>query len=441
MAQKIFTTFRASVESFPLGEQNVGLLKPGRYSGFDTMSQSLSGGLSIEISHSGIINKTQTDGNQAPPYGSILMPTGIIIHDDNIISLNVQSNANNTNKRIDWLICENEYQPVEGGTPVYYSIIQGPNDGTSPVIPDPTKQVLIGIITIEPGSSSYSDLTYTPCLPHLLGDLTYTQLTDIINDVVIFPEATTSIKGIAMLATFAELVAGLVNDKIVTPFTINQLTAEEDRRGLSRKASASDISAGTNNDSFVTPLYLQQALATALVAAANALASANAYTDNQTTPDATETVKGKIEIADSLEILNDTISDKAVTPLLLGLRGATDLISGLAKLATLPEIIAHANDDKIITPKRLYDAGIRETYATYGSGVSGTEIFPPATYSMANLIGVITSMKEVWYSGDVNYDDYTNVSYSLNSSRIQLVGSNSEQQQSMVISYLAIWRK
>ena len=38
MAQKIFTKYRDKVESFPLGEENIGILKPGRYTGFDLLS-------------------------------------------------------------------------------------------------------------------------------------------------------------------------------------------------------------------------------------------------------------------------------------------------------------------------------------------------------------------------------------------------------------------
>lgn len=442
MAQKIFTTFRAAVESFPLGEQNVGLFKPGRYSGFDVMEQSLSGGLSIEIKHSGTINKTQNDGNQAPAYGSILMPTGIIIHDDETLKFNVQSNTGNLNQRIDWLICENEYQAVEGGTPAFYSIIQGPNDGTEPVIPDTTKQILIGKLKIEAGSSSYTGLTYEPSIANLPGDLTYQQLTNIINNVVVFPDATNTIKGIAMLATFAELEAGVITNKIVTPYTLAQLLANETRKGLSRKASSADISAGTDNDSFVTPLYLKQLFDIAVQAAANALTSANTYTDNQTTPDATETVKGKAMIADVSQVNNNTIHDRIVTPLSLNARRATNTIAGMALLATVAEIQAHIDDQKIITPKRLYDAGIREFIINYGYATSGVYVYPPYPgFTMANLYAVIPSMREVWYSGDVNGDDYTNVYYQINSTNVRILGGSSEQHQAMVINYMVIWRR
>ena len=34
MAQTRFTTWKAAVDSFPLGQQNIGFLRPGRYNGF-----------------------------------------------------------------------------------------------------------------------------------------------------------------------------------------------------------------------------------------------------------------------------------------------------------------------------------------------------------------------------------------------------------------------
>jgi hypothetical protein len=143
--QKVFTSWRAATESFPLGEQQVGLLKPGRYSGYDLLTSN-GGGLGVYINHSTRVLKTKTDNTFAPTFGAIMMPTGIIIHDDSELSFVLASNFGNSNERIDYLICENIYQEVEGGTPGIYSIIQGPNNGNEPNLTNPEKQVLIGKI-------------------------------------------------------------------------------------------------------------------------------------------------------------------------------------------------------------------------------------------------------------------------------------------------------
>lgn len=462
MAQKIFTTFRAAVESFPLGEQNVGLFKPGRYSGFDVMEQSLSGGLSIEIKHSGTINKTQNDGNQAPAYGSILMPTGIIIHDDDTLKFNVQSNTGNLNQRIDWLICENEYQAVEGGTPAFYSIIQGPNDGTEPVIPDPTKQILIGKLKIEAGSSSYTGLTYEPSIANLPGDLTYQQLTSIINNVVVFPDATNTIKGIAMLATFAELEAGVITNKIVTPYTLAQLLANETRKGLSRKASSADITAGTDNDSFVTPLYLKQLFDIAVQAAANALSQANTYTDNNATPDATETVKGKAMIATQAEADSALEDSKFITPKKLHERRASNTLSGILKIITAASAASDynlANSTYGVTPSALFAKDIKPTKFSFGTGVPNNvsygsqymfnynfnyiDVYPPTGYSIYDFVACIPSLAEINFNGDVNQDDsfWCTHTVQYTNGRVRIIGAASYQRLRALINYLIIWQK
>lgn len=258
MAQKLFTTFRAAVESFPLGEQNVGLLKPGRYNGFDVMTSL--GGLDIEIYHLGLVPKTDKTGTPDNNFGAILMPTGIIIHDSDKPKLTVNHNSGNTNERVDFVICEHEYQPVQGGTPATYSIVQGPNDGTLPTLPNPEKQILIGRLRIKPNGYQFSDLTYEVERAPLPGDLSYTQLTQIINQSITVPDATTTVKGVAALATPVEVLAGNNNDKIVTPATLAGLTSTENRRGLSEIATNAEVLAGTDDERYVTPKKLKDNL-------------------------------------------------------------------------------------------------------------------------------------------------------------------------------------
>lgn len=251
MAQKLFTTFRAAVESFPLGEQNIGLLKPGRYNGYDVMNSL--GGLSIEIAHSGFIPKTLKTGTPDNLFGALLMPTGIIIHDTDKPNLSVAHNSGNPNKRTDFVICEHEYQAVQGGTPANYSIVQGPNDGSLPILPNPEKQVLIGRIEIKANGYQYNDLTYYVEKTPLPGDLTYDTLTQIINESVNISDASTSEKGIAMLATPAETQAGNNTSKIVTPGTLSTLTATENRRGLAEIATQAEVLAGNDTERYITP--------------------------------------------------------------------------------------------------------------------------------------------------------------------------------------------
>ena len=76
MNSKVFTQFRDPVNSYPLGEMNLGVFRPGRYSGFDTMTGS---SLSINITHSGRIKKSSpTVGGVITEtiFGTLIMPSG-----------------------------------------------------------------------------------------------------------------------------------------------------------------------------------------------------------------------------------------------------------------------------------------------------------------------------------------------------------------------------
>jgi hypothetical protein len=256
--QKQFTTFKSNVESFPLGERLIGLLKPGRYHGYDTMNTL--GGLNIRLQHTGTVTKTFKDNSFSNNYGMSIFSTGIVFYDDGVVNLTIATNSGNGNKRTDLIIAENTYQEVQGGTPVSYSIIQGASDGSIPSLPNPSTQILIGKMEILPNGFQFSDLTWLPERPPLPGDLSYTQLIAYINQNVTIPDATTTVKGKARLATSPEVIAGTNTDAIVVPSTLASLTSTEIRRGLSRKATQAEVIGGTNNDAFVTPADMQAAL-------------------------------------------------------------------------------------------------------------------------------------------------------------------------------------
>ena len=242
MAKKLFTTYRAPVDSFPVGEQNVGLLKPGRYNGFDTMITR--GALDISIVHNSVIKKTQKDNTYSPNYGAILFGSGLILHDEDEIPLKVDSNSGNGNQRIDYVVVENTYQEISGGTPPIYSIIKGPSNGTEPTLSNPAKQVLIGKIYIIANGYLYTDLTYVPERVPLIGDMTYNMLTAIINNAVSVPNADTTRRGIVQQSTQVEVNEGTNNDKYVTPQGLHSKKASTVAEGIAQFASDTEMVEG-----------------------------------------------------------------------------------------------------------------------------------------------------------------------------------------------------
>ena len=210
--QRVFTTYRANVESLPLGEMNLGFLKPGRYNGFRTL-EAVSG-LNLAIGHisSQSINKP-IEGNYSP-FGAIVTANGSIVHESEPIEVLIDTNFGNLNVRYDLLICEHEYVTVVGGQPAVYLVIKGDNLGNTPVVPNPIKQVIVGTFKLEPNAYSIgSGITFQPKVSPLLGDMTEAEL------LAKIAMSSTTTNGVIKLATLTESDEGMENSKAMTPLT------------------------------------------------------------------------------------------------------------------------------------------------------------------------------------------------------------------------------
>lgn len=259
--QKVFTKFRDPVNSFPLGEMNLGIMRPGRYSGFDTMEEI--SGLIIRIKHAGTLRKSSQD-LELVTFGNLLTPQGSIIHyetspSDLGLNLTVSTNDGNLNQRFDLVVCEHEYVQVVGGQPPVYFIQQGANDGTMPALSNPEKQVLIGVIRIAPDGYQYSDLTYTKSPIPLPGDAT---LEEYLNQTLNIPFATESQRGIIQLIDGDEVIesneAEANNTKALTLRRLLLRTATTLRKGLAFIATNAKLLAGVDNSDIVTPLGMRR---------------------------------------------------------------------------------------------------------------------------------------------------------------------------------------
>lgn len=180
MAQERFITHREPVESFPLSEKSMGILKPGRYSGFDVMQ--ITGGNQLTFSHSGRVPKTGEAGTVTTEYGAMMMPTGIVIHDTNDVVLTVGPRSltgTGVRTRYTGLVCEHNYQPVEGGVPATYFLVQGGElePDIIPTLPNPSKQIMLGLVKeVYDSLGNVVSLTWEPNITPLPGDMDDTQL-------------------------------------------------------------------------------------------------------------------------------------------------------------------------------------------------------------------------------------------------------------------------
>lgn len=251
MAKKMFLTYKAPVDSFPINESRMGLFKKGRYNGFDTMTTK--GALDINIGHSGMYRKTNTNNGFAPAFGAIIFGTGIIIHEDSPIDLTVESNSGNNHLRVDIIIAQNNYDNVVGGTPVTYSIIKGPMGGGNVKWSPAPNQVVIGRIYIEPNGFNYNQIRYEKDKAPLPGDLDYTELETLVNTYIDIPKATEIKEGIARIARQVEVDEGNGADIFVTPKTLESKKATSIKYGITRISTNQEWVNGEREDLSINP--------------------------------------------------------------------------------------------------------------------------------------------------------------------------------------------
>jgi hypothetical protein len=263
---KVFTKFRDPVNSYPLGEMNLGIMRPGRYSGFDVMEEV--SGLSIKIKHGGRVKKSTIntlDTISEITFGSVLTPNGSVVHvEDDVagsgITLTVDDNTGNLNPRYDLIVCEHEYVEVIGGQPPLFFIQKGNEDGDIPTLSNPEKQVSVGMIIIEPEGYQYTDLTYIKSPIPIPGDATVEEYIAAIG----IPYATESQPGIVELIDATEVLEnpGDINDangnKALTLKRLLLRTTNTLRYGLVKIATAALTALGTDTTTTVTPQLMRR---------------------------------------------------------------------------------------------------------------------------------------------------------------------------------------
>ena len=67
--------------------------------------------------------------------------------------------------------------------------------------------------------------------------------------------------------------------------------------------------------------------------------------------------------------------------------------------------------------------------------------YPPAGYSMSNLVGFMPSISQIAFNGNVNDDDTLWCKYMVGSDKVTVICNNSEARSTSVVSYMAVWIK
>ena len=128
MSQLRYNEYNTPLDSNPANREFLGKFFPGRFCGFDTISN-LSGA-TFDIAHdlTGLAS-VDSAGVLQPKLGMVVTKQGItVVETAAITGLTLATNAANPANRIDLLVCNHSYALTTGGVAATFSIVQGPNN-------------------------------------------------------------------------------------------------------------------------------------------------------------------------------------------------------------------------------------------------------------------------------------------------------------------------
>jgi hypothetical protein len=100
------------------------------------------------------------------------------------------------------------------------------------------------------------------------------------------------------------------------------------------------------------------------------------------------------------------------------------------------------NDGNLyITSSAQYVNGYTNTVGYLNFGSNYFDVYPPAGYTMSNLLAFIPSIHAIYFAGGVNGDDVLGCVYMALGDRVRVLVQNSEQRSAPAANWLAIWRR
>jgi len=154
------------------GIANQGFLPKGVYKGFNTITNGGGIGINLTLSHTDDFKFIKSDQTFSANTGIVVTPQGKTLYiEGSPEPLNI--NVGGGTDRIDLLIMEHEIVEIVGGSPAVFSVVQGASDGTVPVLPSSTKQVILAYVYVGNGINTFNGLTFsypeTPLFNNLTG--------------------------------------------------------------------------------------------------------------------------------------------------------------------------------------------------------------------------------------------------------------------------------
>lgn len=159
--QTVYRLYKNNLTSFQHNLFNLGLHKPGRLVGFDTLAPT--GTLTFQVTHIGSgISYKMPNNTILGPFGMCISGQGVLIMEDSpVLNLSIDTNVGNNETRYDLLVLNHGHQNTTGAPPATYSILKGPlNNPIKPIPADPLKDIIVGVIIIPPGAGSIAAAKY-----------------------------------------------------------------------------------------------------------------------------------------------------------------------------------------------------------------------------------------------------------------------------------------
>ena len=167
MSQRQFITYQSEILSFEAMEAFMGILNPGRYSGYSVIEANGSpamGNIPLRILHTGGIQKRpkNVDG-LATSIGVMVTTQGTIIHEDQPVTITILDNAGGAGTKFCIVYMEHSYRDgVPGDNPAIYGVINGVQGGGIPSMIAAYKRSIVGIVEIKPNGQSVVDCIWHP---------------------------------------------------------------------------------------------------------------------------------------------------------------------------------------------------------------------------------------------------------------------------------------
>lgn len=292
------------------------------------------------------------------------------------------------------------------------------------------------------------------------------------------PSATEAVKGIATIATEADIDAGTDDRKIVTPkllaYRLGNPHASQTVYGYTRYATDAESVTITNDLVSLTPRSFNYAMnarrATETLSGSTRLsttAQATAGTDDTTsmTPlkvkqaisalvpvqsDATESVTGLVRLATVAQVRAGTIRDGfALSPYTFARLTATNADLGVVKLATQAEVAAGVDQQKVVTPWTLNTTrgnatqfGVVRLSSDLNGALANTALSAQANVLASNRSSLLTGgdiYRDTWDAGS-KYQTRAEVEQSIPVGGIIMVAFYSDHGTMMICNGRALNR-